>query len=394
MGMSQANNIFGWDLYHQLRENGENIWFSPVSIHTAVAMVYAGAAGETAEQIRRAMKYPGSPEETGTQSRQIMETLMKAPAEYDAGALQLIVANSVWGQGGHPFLEEYKQSLETYYGAPLREANFDRDPEGAASQINDWVRKETKDRIDKLFPPRSINSATTLVLANAVYFKAGWDAPFEIQKTQPDTFTNRDGSTVTVAMMRQSETMAYHQGDGYQALAMAFDGDQTDMLIILPDQGRYQEVEAALNDGTVQDIREALSPWDVTLWMPRLELNESIGLVKLMQELGMTDPFDAAKADFSGMDGQNCAVNPTACLYVSHAQHKSFVKIDEEGTEAAAATGVTIGNKSMPPNHPDAEMRVDRPFIMIIKHRATGVDLFTGRVTKVTPEMAGDTTQG
>ena len=389
--MADANNTFGWDLYHQLAETEDNIWFSPISIHTAVAMIYTGAFGETAAQMRQAMGYPETTEETGRQSRQIMNILTQAPEKHQKGSLQLTVANSVWGQGGHPFLEEYKQSLETYYGAPLREANFDRDPEGAASRINDWVSKETKDRISELFPPRSINSDTTLVLANAVYFKAGWDEPFENRKTRPDAFTNRDGSTVTVAMMHQSETMAYHQGDGYQALAMAFDGNQTDMLIILPDQGRYQEVEAALNDGAVQDIREALSPWDLTLWMPRLELNDSIGLVKLMRELGMTDLFDAAKADFSGMDGQNCVVNPMACLYVSHAQHKSFVKIDEEGTEAADATGLVMRAESTPPDYPDAEMRIDRPFIMIIKHWVTGVDLFTGRVTRVTPEIAGDT---
>ena len=341
--------------------------------------------------MRQAMGYPETTEDTGRQFRQIMNILTQSPEKYQEGSLQLTVANSVWGQTRHPFLEGYTQSLENHYGAGLRETDFGRDPGGATGEINNWVAQETGDRIQDLFPEGSINSDTRLVLANAVHFRANWSYQFAPRNTEQDTFNNLDGSTVPVAMMHQSATMPYHQGDGFQAVIRFFDGYDTTSIIILPDQGRYREVEETLDDDILREIWEARSSWDVDLKMPRLEMNGNIELTKLMGQLGMTDLFSETKADLSGMNGENCRKSPGNCLHLDSALHRSFVRVDEKGTEAAAATG---GGHAMSvsetPDYPDAEMWVDRPFIMIITHLETGVDLFTGRVTKMTPEMAGD----
>ncbi len=284
---------------------------------------------------------------------------------------QLNIANALWGQEGYPFHEEFLNLLSESYGAGLYPVDFENAPGEARQMVNDWVAEETEDKIRDIVPPGAISPITRLVLANAIYFNAGWLFPFEESMTQDDVFTLLDGSQVTVPMMSQEESFGYVQGDGYQAVEMPYYGYDMAMLILVPDEGEFESFEEFLDFETFSAIQSSILWERVQLFMPSFEFEFDLSLSAILSSMGMTNAFDGAVADFSGM-------TDAESLFISEVLHKAFVKVDEQGTEAAAATVVIMAAGGAPVG--PIELRVDRPFIFTIYDHQTGSILFVGRV--------------
>ena len=278
--------------------------------------------------------------------------------------------NAIWGQRDFKFTSNYLDLLAQNYGAGLRILDFIKSPEDSRKTINDWVAKETAQRIKDLLPQGSVNELTRLVLTNAVYFNGGWLNPFDKALTTDGTFTLLNGQKVTVPMMHQSESMGYASGGGYQAVELKYDGGELSMVIILPAAGTFQTFENSLDSKKLTAIIGGLKINEVNLTMPKFEFSSSFGLKSALSSLGMPIAF-SDNADFSGMDGKTD-------LQIQDVVHKAFISVDESGTEAAAASGVVVGTTAMPVNQ--ATVTLDHPFIFVIRDIATGAVVFTGRV--------------
>ncbi len=371
--LADGNAAFAFDLYHTLRGEGGNLFFSPYSISTALAMTYAGAAGETAGQMAATLHFT-LPAESLHPALNAYALDLQARAEQatEGTPFELSIANSLWGQQGFPFLPEFLDLLAENYGAGMRLVDYESDPEGARKAINDWVSDETREKIKDLIPQGAIDAMTRLVLANAIYFKAGWLNPFEETATAPGPFHLLDGSEVEIPMMQQSESYGYVIGDGYRAIELPYRNGNTSMLIILPDEGQFEAVEEQLSPAMMTDLLGRMTYGPVNLSVPKFTYESEFNLNDALIALGMTDAFDPGRADFSGMDG-------TRDLYISDVLHKAFVSVDEEGTEAAAATAVIMSLTSAPMGEL-ITFTIDRPFIYMIRDQQTGTILFLGRV--------------
>jgi serpin B len=371
--LADGNAAFAFDLYHTLRGEGGNLFFSPYSISTALAMTYAGSAGETASQMAATLHFT-LPAESLHPALNAYALDLQARAEQatEGTPFELSIANSLWGQQGFPFLPEFLDLLAENYGAGMRLVDYESDPEGARKAINDWVSDETREKIKDLIPQGAIDAMTRLVLANAIYFKAGWLNPFEETATAPGPFHLLDGSEVEIPMMQQSESYGYVIGDGYRAIELPYRNGNTSMLIILPDEGQFEAVEEQLSPAMMTDLLGRMTYGPVNLSVPKFTYESEFNLNDALIALGMTDAFDPGRADFSGMDGARD-------LYISDVLHKAFVSVDEEGTEAAAATAVIMSLTSAPMGEP-ITFTIDRPFIYMIRDQQTGTILFLGRV--------------
>lgn len=371
-----GNNAFAFDLYHAVREESENVIYSPYSLSLALAMVYAGARGETEAQVAETLHFTLPQDDLHPAFDALHQALTRPDEEPgpDEQPLQLNIASAVWGQDGFPFYREYLGLLEANYGAGLTPLDFIGAPEESRQVINAWVSQETEERVQDLLPPGTIDSATRLVLTNAIYFNGAWQFQFEEAATQDSVFHLLDGDQVMVPMMRQSETFGYAAGESYQAVQLPYQGGQAAMLILLPDAGEFETVEEALDADLFSEIVSALTPTHLALSMPRFEYESSFSLADTLADMGMSDAFDPQQADFSGI----APVSPEANLFISAVVHKAFVSVDEAGTEAAAATGVVFGVTSAPMQ--TVEVRVDRPFIYAIYDLETQTILFVGRV--------------
>ena len=305
------------------------------------------------------------------------------PARRTIADLRLNVANSVWGQEGYGFLPDFLDTLALNYGGEIRPVDFRQDSEGARVRINDWIAEETEDKIKDLIPPGAIGGLTRMVLANAIYFKAAWQYSFDEGATADRPFHLLDGSQRDAPMMRQQEDLRYASGDGYQAVQLPYGRGDASMTILLPDSGGFREFEDSLNADSLETILDGLDRRLVRLTMPKFEMESAFSLSGTLAAMGMPDAFDGAVADFSGMDGQRCGAGGGICLLISDVLHKAFVSVDENGTEAAAATAVLVGITSAPEEPEPVEMDVDRPFIFLIwgaSDHTTGAILFLGRV--------------
>jgi serpin B len=285
----------------------------------------------------------------------------------------LNIANSAWAQQGYPFLQEYLDILALNYGSGVYLVDYTLDAEVARQEINDWVSEKTEEKIQDLIPEGALDFYTRLVLANAIYFKANWLYPFVEDLTREGTFTLLDGGQVTVDMMSLSlpESIRYSQGNGYQAVELPYVGGEVAMTILIPDKGNFMEFEASLDAALLQSILDELEYKNVQLSMPKFEFESEFFLQDVLREMGMPAAFEPGLADFSGMDGSRD-------LYIDEVIHKAYVGVDEEGTEAAAATAVIIRAVSMPIT--DVELTIDQPFIFVIREIPTGSVLFTGRM--------------
>lgn len=290
----------------------------------------------------------------------------------------------MWGQEGHPFLHPFLETLEGSYGAGVRRTDFKKSPDDARMVINDWVEEHTEGRIKDLIPQGAIGDLTRMVLTNAIYFNARWAHQFAEDSTKMESFYLLDGASINVPMMNVTEEFGYLDGDGYRAVRLPYVGGMS-MLAIVPDRGGFREFEQSLDAELVGRITGDLARYDVTLRMPKFEFESEFMLAETLKVMGMpnavdTDPRSSA-ADFSGMDGRACIAGDRLCLAIDEVIHKAFVSVDEQGTEAAAATAVVMFvMDSFEPELPKATLTIDRPFIFLIQDWSTATILFLGRV--------------
>lgn len=371
--LSKSNTAFALDLYQQLRSQEGNLFFSPFSISEALAMTYAGAKGETAAQMAKAMHFDLPAADLHAAFNALSSTLAGRAKNGDQPGFKLNIANALWGQQGFVFQPDFLNALSLNYGAGMQTVDYAKS-EDARQTINDWVANQTADKIKDLIPEGVLNEMTRLVLTNAIYFNAAWMIPFEKDATKEDSFHLLNGSEVKVPMMRQTESFGYYKGEDFKAVELFYEGRQLSMVILMPDEGKLPDFEKSLTEAGLQKILDQLAMERIDLSLPKFKVDSSFGLADQLAALGMPDAFDVAKADFSGMTGK-------PDLYITNVVHKAFVDVNEAGTEAAAATGVIMGLKSMPTGEP-VRLQIDHPFLFLIRDSETGALLFLGRVVQ------------
>ena len=368
----EGNTAFALDLYQTLSGEEGNLIFSPYSISLALAMTYAGARGETEQQMADTLHFTLSQSRLHPAFNMVDLELANRGEDVDeqlGEAFRLNIANSIWGQRGYDFLPEFLDVLALNYGAGLRLVDYVEAPEEARQIINQWVSDQTEERIEDLIPQGAIDPLTRLVLTNAIYFNAGWFYPFKEGQTRDGDFNLLEGGQVGVPMMSQSKMLGYAEGEGYQAVALPYVGGEMAMVILLPRVDYFEVFEDSLSSESLSDILQSFEMREVELTMPKFEYESSFQLSDMLIEMGMPNAF--GDADFSGMTG-------TRELFISQVVHKAFISVDEEGTEAAAATAVIMPLAAAP--SPTVEVTIDRPFIYMIRDLQTGTILFAGRV--------------
>lgn len=376
--LAAGNRAFALDLYHRLETREGNLFYSPYSISAAVAMTYAGAEGKTAEEMADVFHFLMVEDRLHPAFNALdlyLESLAEQEIPEDMGeAFQLNIANAIWGQKDYHFESDFLDTLAANYGAGLRLLDYVLEPEKSRIKINDWVSDQTKERIHDLIPQGAINSDTRLVLSNAIYFKATWLEPFEESLTEDGFFYGLDGQEITTPMMSlgSDARFPYYQGEDFQAVELPYLGGQVSMLVLMPEQGEFFGFEEGLNAEILDQITGNLAYQPMYLNFPKFEFETEISLANILAEMGMPSAFSDA-ADFSGMTG-------TRDLFISDVFHKAFVSVDEEGTEAAAATAVLMALTSAPEN--PIQLVVDRPFLFLIRDTQTNSILFMGRVVK------------
>ncbi len=368
-----GNNAFAFDLYQALKGSPGNIFYSPYSISLALAMTYAGARDSTEKQMADTLHFTlpqGRLHPSFNSLDQELAGRGQGAKGKDGKGFRLNIVNALWGQKGYPFLAPYLDLLAEDYGAGLRTLDFRGAPDASRLTINSWVEDQTEQRIKDLIPPGAIDPLTRLVLTNAIYFNAAWANNFQKNATQPADFHLADGSTIKTPAMHQTERLGYAAGDGFQAVTLPYDGRELEMVVLLPDQGKFAEFEKSLTAGNVASIINAVTPKQVALSLPSFKYESEFSLGKILAAMGMPVAF-SGQADFSGMTGNRE-------LSISEVVHKAFVAVDESGTEAAAATAVIMRATAMPVM--PLEVNVNRPFIFLIRDIQTGSVIFVGKV--------------
>ncbi|MCL6613491.1 MAG: serpin family protein [Firmicutes bacterium] len=368
-GVAGSNNAFAFALYAKLAEDGGNLFFSPYSLFSALAMTYAGARGETARQMAAALHL----DLAGEDLHRAFAGLMEEDLGTGDGKNELMLANALWGQRGYPFRPEFLATIEKYYRGGFTEVDYveKKNREEARQAINRWTEERTAGKIKELIKPNILTALTRLVLTNAVYFKGQWASRFDRAETKAMAFRLPGGKKAEVPMMRQRAKFNYAEDGRTQVLEMPYAGERFSMVIILPrDEDGLGALEKNLTAEWITVVLGRLKPVEIEVFLPRFKVESAFILNEKLKALGMVDAFDAAKADFTGMA-------PRRELYITHAVHKAYVEVDEEGTEAAAATGIVMGIKSMP-----LVFRADHPFLFFIRDRRSGCLLFLGRLVE------------
>lgn len=370
--LAQGNNDFALDLYGQLCRESGNQFFSPLSISTALAMTSAGAANQTLEEMVKTLHLPQDQEALHNGYASWLESLRSAGSRNKE---ELAIANSLWGQSGYPFLPQFLQTTQAHYGAGLIDVNF-KDPEAARLKINRWVEEQTKDKIKELFRKDVLRDDTRLVLVNAIYFKGGWMRPFIKGATRDGDFHLNGGKTIQVPMMHQTNRFAYGEGDGWQVIELPYSGRTTSMVVLLPKSAdAMAEFEKNLKPEAIAKMLSSMEQQQVALTLPKFKATGEFELKEPLRALGMKQAFSDRSADFSRM----CSGEP---LKIDKVIHKAFVDVNEEGTEAAAATGVVMAPRGMAPRPQQPKVfHADRPFVFMIRDTATGGILFLGRLS-------------
>jgi serpin B len=369
--IAEAGNHFAFDLYGRLRTEPGNLFFSPASISAALAMTYAGADGRTAEEMADVLHFtlPGEPLHAAYAS------FLGGVSSGSDTTYELRIANRLWGQEGFRFLPPFLDVTREHYGAELAQVDFAGATEQARQQINAWVADQTNQKIQDLLPSGVLDNLTRLVLTNAIYFKGKWADPFREGATQDAPFFVSADRTIDVPLMAQQETYSYLASDELQILELPYEGRALSMLVLLPRRvDGLADLEERLSAENFAEWSSALARREVRVFLPRFKLTSQFKLSDTLAAMGMPSAFDAKEADFSRMSSERDDI------YISAVVHEAFVDVNEEGTEAAAATGAVASVTSAPAREPEV-FRADRPFAFLIRDNATGSVLFLGRVT-------------
>ncbi len=362
----EGNNAFALDLYAKLRDQEGNLFLSPYSISTALAMTYAGARGNTEKQMADVLHFDLPQGRLHPAFRQLIERMN---AQGKGNSYQLSVANALWGQKGYGFLKEFLDLTKASYGAGLREVDFVGATGAARRTINDWVVRKTEGKIKDLIKRGILDFDTCLVLTNAIYFKGNWASRFNERYTKDSPFSIAPDEKVRVPMMYQMRKFRYMEGDVFKALELPYVDNELSMVILLPRSvDGLGELERLLTTENLNKWLGSVREQEVRVYLPRFKMTSEFRLDKVLQSMGMTDAF-SGRVDFSGMTGRKA-------LSISAVIHKAFVDVNEEGTEAAAATAVVM-KRGGPPG---PVFRADHPFILLIRDNRSGNILFVGRL--------------
>ncbi|MCL5773260.1 MAG: serpin family protein [Firmicutes bacterium] len=363
-----ANNQFAFDLYFKLKDKEDNIFFSPWSISSALVMTYEGARGKTAQEMQSVLHFPKDDGIRRASFKEINDRINKKDKKY-----KLSTANALWAQQAYPFLPEYKNLIQQYYGGKITNLDFIKDAEKSRKIINTWVEQQTNNKIKDLIPPDILGPLTRLVITNAIYFKGNWLTQFNKKNTKKADFKIEPARTVKVQMMSLTrKKFNYAEADKLQILELPYNGEELSMLVLLPKENNLKFAENYLNQEKLNELKNSLAEQQVDVYIPKFKLETKYMMKSTLKEMGMPTAFSSF-ADFSGMDG-------TQKLKIDAVIHKAFVDVNEEGTEAAAATAVIITEKAVQRPSKKIIFRADHPFIFIIQETKTGNILFMGRV--------------
>jgi serpin B len=398
-----GNTTFALNLYSQLATNSGNLFFSPYSISTCLAMLYAGASGNTEQQMSQVLGF-------GTNQQQFASLFGELQAELEAdqqtNAIELNLANALWVQEGFPFLPSFLETATNQYQANIGQADFISEASEVTDEINNWVAQETWNKIQNIVPPGAINSSTRLVLANAIYFLGVWTTSFEETNTTTQPF-HLSGTTFVEAPLMHQPFLVDGNGNpitfnymnnwwwgglgyiiptnGFQALELPYGNNQLpygnnqlSMVILLPSQvDGLGQLEQQLSPAFLSNVVGQMRPQPVEIFLPRFTLESTFDLTHTLAAMGMPDAFTPGVADFSGIDGNTD-------LFVTFVLHKAWGQVNEAGTQAAAATVVGVG-RGYSGGPPPPVFRADHPFLFLIRDTQTGSVLFLGRLTNPIP---------
>jgi serpin B len=359
---------FAWELHQKLPKEG-NLFYSPFSISTALAMTSTGAKGETLNEMLKTL-HLGEGEQAHAELGSLLNHLAASTVEKQG--FEISTANALWGQQGYPWLQPFLDHTKKHYGAGLNQVDYIKAAEDARNTINAWVEKQTREKIKNLIPPNLLNADTRLVLTNAIYFKGNWLAQFDPKKTRESDFTLQDGTKVKVPTMNQTTTVPYFESEEFRVIELPYSGKQLSMVIFLPKKkDGLPAFEKQLNAAKVAEaISKLHAGEEVPIALPKFKMESSFSVAEPLQQLGMKRAFSVG-ADFSGMSSERDG------LYIGEVLHKAFVEVNEEGTEAAAATAVIMmrgGLISRP------QFIADHPFLFAIRDLKSNSLLFIGRV--------------
>ena len=375
---AEAINAFSLDLFHRVATERGNIVVSPFSVETALAMATVGAQTLTATEMKSVLHFYERPLESGTidpmgEVNGGFQKLLKHL--HGTNNVELNIANAVWGEQTTPWRKEYLRKLDEYYGGGFIPTDFRR-PDKACEQVNRWVAKQTNDKIRNLLDESNITTDTRMVLANAIYFHGKWSKPFKKSDTINEQF-HSGRKNHHAEMMKQTGKFGYFQGEGFQALELPYRGEQFSMIVLLPKEN--DGLSAFEKQLTAEQFRTACdklaNSTEVNVKLPRFKIEKAFDLVPALKEMGIRTAF-TNQADFSGMHSGK------EMLKIDAVQHKAFIDVAEEGTEAAAATAVTMTlfKSATPVEPPIPNFHADHPFLYAIRHRPSGAILFIGRV--------------
>ncbi|XP_032007982.1 serpin-like protein HMSD isoform X1 [Hylobates moloch] len=371
--LSEANGTFALNLLKKLGENNSNnMFFSPLSMSSALAMVFMGAKGNTAAQMSQALCFSKIRGEDGD-INQGFQSLLVAINRTDTKYV-LRTANGLFGEKSYDFLTGFTDSCGKFYQAKIKQLDFVNDTEKSTTHVNSWVADKTKGKITEVLSPHSVDSLTKLILVNAIYFKGSWNSPFEQHKTREMPFKISKNKEKPVQMMFQKSTfqMTYAKEILTKILLLPYVGEELNMIIMLPDENtdlKTVEKELSYERFIEWTMPDKMRKREMEIFLPRFKLEENYNMEHVLHSMGMVDAFEQGRADFSGMSSKKG-------LYLSKAMHKSFVEINEEGTEAAAATTLEI---TLLCGRCPLRFCADHPFLFFIQHRETSGILFCGR---------------
>jgi serpin B len=374
---ANASNAFGYDLYAQLASGNDNLIYSPASVSMALAMTWAGARGETRDEMAKVLHLDGDPKTLSTSAGKLLSVL---DAPHDAYTLR--VANRLFGEQTLPFDPAFVAVTRNDFGAELTKMDFKHAFEPARVDINTWVAKETHDKIQNLLPDGSLDEKTRLVLVDAVYLHADWESPFAKEATRPNPFHAPNGTTEPPTMHGE-KVLGYADDDGVRVLEMPYKGGDLSMTVLLPDDAsNLGALEAKIEHGGLDGFLAKEQSKRVAVSLPKftIEMSSAVRLGSMLAAMGMPRAFQDGPADLSGMVDPAAPSDDRSRLSVSDVFHKAFVAVDELGTEAAAATAVVIAGRAVV--QADAEFTADHPFLFAIRDTKTGLVLFVGRVER------------